>query len=211
MKKTYNKLIIIGVGGHGKVLADIAIQMQKYEDIAFLCHYEKKKECLGFPIIGRNEDAIRYINEAEFVVGIGDTETRKRIMEELTGMGATMATLIHPYACIGSRVTIGEGSVVMAGTVINAETTIGKGCIINTASSVDHNCLLGDYVHVAVGAHLCGVVTVGDETWIGAGATVVNGVHVCPHCMIGAGAVVVKNIKESGTYIGVPARSKVCH
>ena len=94
----------------------------------------------------------------------------------------------------------------MAGAVINPGVRIGKGCIINTCSSMDHDCVVGDYVHIAVGSHLCGTVSVGDGTWIGAGATVSNNVSICSDCMIGAGAVVIKDIKESGTYVGVPAK-----
>lgn len=204
----HSKLIIIGVNGHGKVVADIALATEKYKEIAFLCNFEKKTECMGFPIVGKNADAVQFIDEADFIVAIGDGEMRKQIMDELATLGATFATLVHPSAILGSRVEIGEGTVVMPGAIINAESKIGKGCIINTASSVDHNCQLGDYVHVAVGAHLCGMVTVGDMTWIGAGATVINGIHVCGDCVIGAGAVVVKNIKEAGTYIGVPSKKK---
>lgn len=205
----HKKLIIIGVNGHGKVVADIALSTDQYKEIAFLCNFVKKTECMGFPIIGRNEDAVKFIDEADFIVAIGDAEMRKKIMEELSTFGAKFATLIHSSAIIGSRVKIGEGSVVMPGTIINAETVIGKGCIINTSSSVDHNCALGDYVHIAVGAHLCGMVIIHNMTWIGAGATVINGVHICEKCVIGAGAVVVKNIKEEGTYIGVPARRMI--
>lgn len=202
----HKKLVIIGVNGHGKVVADIALAAGTYDEIAFLCNFEKKTECMGFPIVGKNADAIRFIEEADFIVAIGDAKTRKKITEELILLGATFATLIHPSAVIGSRVQIGEGTVVMAGAVIQAESVIGKSVIMNTAASVDHNCLVGDYVHVAVGTHLCGMVTVGEEAWIGAGATVINGIHICADCVVGAGAVVVKHIKEPGTYVGVPAK-----
>ena len=94
----------------------------------------------------------------------------------------------------------------MAGAVINSGARIGTGCIVNTCASVDHDCNVGDYVHIAVGSHLCGTVSMGDETWIGAGAIVSNNISICSECMIGAGAVVVKDIKESGTYVGVPAK-----
>jgi len=204
----HRKLIIIGVNGHGKVIADIAVSMQKYDEIAFLCNFEKKTECMGFPIVGKNADAVNFIKEADFVVAIGESEIRRRLMEELEEKGAQFATLVHASAIVGSRVQIGKGTVIMPGAIINAEAKIGKGCIINTEASVDHGCEVGDYAHVAVGAHLCGIVRVGEHTWIGAGATVINGVNVCSDCLIGAGAVVVKNIKESGTYIGVPARRK---
>lgn len=202
----HEELIIIGVNGHGKVVADIALATGQYKKIAFLCNFDKKTECMGFPVIGKNADAARFIDVADFVVAIGDAKTRKRMTEELVSLGASFATLIHPSVILGSRVQIGEGTVVMAGSVIQAESVIGKSCIVNTASSVDHNCVLGDYSHVAVGTRLCGMVTVGEETWIGASATVINGIHICGDCIIGAGAVVVKNIKEPGTYVGIPAR-----
>ena len=117
-----------------------------------------------------------------------------------------IATLIHPSAVIGEEVSIGEGTVVMAGAVINPCTIIGDGCIVNTCASVDHDNNLEDFVHIAVGAHLCGTVCVGNKTWIGAGTVVSNNLSVCDDCTIGAGAVVVKNIEEKGTYVGVPAK-----
>ena len=117
-----------------------------------------------------------------------------------------MATLVHPNAVVADDVVLGVGTVVMAGAVINPGTKIGKGCIINTCSSVDHDCEVNDYVHVSVGSHLCGTVFVGSKTWIGAGTTVSNNVVICSDCMIGAGAVIINDIKERGTYVGVPAR-----
>jgi sugar O-acyltransferase (sialic acid O-acetyltransferase NeuD family) len=189
-------------------VADIALAMRIYEEIEFLCNFDKKKECMGFPIVGRVSDAEKFIGDADFIVAIGEGHMRQELQERLEEKGADFATLIHPSAVIGSHVQIGSGTVVMPGAIVNAETVIGKGCIINTSSSVDHGCKLGDYVHIAVGAHVCGIVNIGQKTWVGAGATVINGVNVCADCMIGAGAVVIKNIKETGTYIGVPARRK---
>lgn len=104
--------------------------------------------------------------------------------------------------------TIGDGSVVMAGAVINPGASIGRGCIINTCASVDHDCLLEDYAHISVRVHLAGAVTVGCGSWVGICAAVSNNVEIPGWCMIGAGAVVCKPIVETGTYIEVPARKK---
>lgn len=199
-----NKLIIIGASGDGKVVADIAIK-NGYTDIAFLDDREDVIECAGFPVLGSTKEYSRYSNE-DFFVAIGDPKIRESFYQLLNDYH--IVTLIHPNAVISRRVEIGKGTVVMAGAVINSDTTIGEGCIINTCSSVDHDNRLGGFVHVAVGAHLCGTVEVGDRTWVGAGATVSNNISVCDDCLIGAGAVVVKDIKERGTYIGVPARKK---
>ncbi len=204
----YNKLIIIGAGGHGKVVADIATKTQKYGEIQFLDDNVDVKECVGFPIVGTSTEAKQYIGEAEFFVAIGNAKHRKKIMEQLEKNSAVFATLIHPNASVGIEVSIGIGTVVMAGAVVNSDTVIGKGCIINTCASIDHDCCVDDYVHVSVGAHLCGTVKVGEETLIGAGATVKNNVNICGGCVISTGAAVIKNIEEEGIYMGVPSKKR---
>lgn len=200
------KLIIIGASGHGKVVADIALKLQKYDKISFLDDDESVKTCMGFPVIGKSLDAKYYTHEADFFVAIGNAEIRKKVTEKLRKIGATIATLIHPMTAIGHNVTIGKGTVVMAGAVINSDGAVGQACIINTCASVDHDCRLGDYVHVSVGAHVCGTVVIDDGTWVGAGATISNNLNVCGDCIIGAAAAVVNDIEEAGTYVGVPAR-----
>ena len=200
------RLVIIGASGEGKVSADIALKLQKYNEILFLDDDINIKECMGFPVVGKSQDAEQYINGTDFFVAIGNGKIRKEVIEQLQDIKATITTLIHPAAVIGSRVSIGRGTVVMAGAVINPDSRIGQGCIINTCASVDHDCNIGDYVHVSVGAHACGTVQVGENTWIGAGATISNNLTVCSNCMIGVGAVVVKDIEKAGTYVGVPAK-----
>lgn len=198
------KLIIIGTGGHSKVVLDIA-RRNGYSDISFLGDKPQGENWCGYPILGRCLDAWRYA-DAEFVVAVGKNEARKQIQESLVAQGLQIVTLIHPNAVVAEATVIGEGSVIVAGAVINPGAVLGKGVIVNTCASVDHDCRIGDYVHVAVGANIAGTVTIGDCTWIGAGAVVSNNISITAGCMIGAGAVVVKNIGESGTYIGVPAK-----
>lgn len=197
-------LIIIGASGHGKVIADLAETLQQYKEIYFLDDDLQKKSCMGYQVIGTSADIDSYVTMADFAVAIGNAKIREKILEGLLQSGANVPVLIHPNACVAKNVQIGVGTVVMAGSVIQADSHIGKGCIINTCSSVDHECVLEDYVHIAVGTHLAGAVQVGKSTWIGAGATVSNNIKICGDCMIGAGALVVRNVRESGTYIGVP-------
>ena len=203
MSNTTNskKLIIIGASGHGKVIADIAL-LNGYKDIVFLDDDDSVTECAGFPVVGKTSEASHI--DGDKIVAIGNASARKRIQEQIDTV-----TLIHPDAVIGRNVTIGAGTVIMAGVVINPDTTIGRGCIINTSSSVDHDCVIGNYTHVAVGAHVCGTVAVGENVWLGAGATISNNVNICDDVVVGAGAVVVSNILEPGTYIGVPATRKI--
>lgn len=198
------KLILIGAGGHGKVVADIA-EKNGYTEIAFLDDNTDTTHCDGYKVLGKIDSAVDY-KDYDFVVSIGNAAIRQKIQQRLENENLNIVTLIHPHAVIAQHVEIGKGTVVMAGAVINPATKIGSGCIINTCSSVDHDCTIGDFVHVSVGAHIAGVVTVKDRTWIGAGATISNGINITDDCMIGAGAVVVKDIQVKGTYKGVPAR-----
>lgn len=195
------RLAVIGASGHGKVIADIARKIG-YSEIVFLDDDEGIRECGGYPVIGKSSKAGTI--EADVIIGIGNADVRKRIQKSIPE--EKFITLIHPDAVIAEDVMIGVGTVVMAGAVINPGARIGKSCIINTCSSVDHDCSVGDYVHIAVGSHLCGTVTVGNGTWVGAGVTVSNNAAICPNCIIGAGAVVIRDILETGTYIGIPAK-----
>lgn len=195
-------MAIIGASGHGKVIADIAVK-NGYKEIVFLDDNPNVQECAGFWVVGTLEDIDKY-PDYDVIVAIGNACIRKKIQKQVGEDRLTI--LIHPQSVISRRVTIGQGTVIMAGAIINSDTKIGEGCIINTGASVDHDCSIGDFVHVSVGVHIAGSVTIGNGTWIGAGATVSNNIEICSECLIGAGAVVVSNIKEKGTYIGVPVK-----
>lgn len=198
-------LVIVGAGGQGKVVADIALKLDKYDRIYFLNDGEKK-ECMGLPIVGPTNDIEKYINSSDFFVAIGDNTDRKYFIEKLCAKGASLPTLIHPQAVIGKNVELSNASVIMAGAVVNSCTKIGRGSIINTCSSVDHDCVVGDYVHVSVGAHVCGDVHIGNNCFLGAGTIIKNHITISSNCCFGAGAVVIEDIKEEGTYIGLPAK-----
>ncbi|EJV85866.1 MULTISPECIES: acetyltransferase [Bacillus] len=200
------KLLIIGAGGHGRVIADIALKMKKWEYIAFLDDSENIKTSMGIEIIDKSTSVSKYIEDYDIFVGIGNNVVRKKVQEELEDLGAIIPVLIHPSAIIGEQVYLEAGTVVMAGAVINCCTKIGKGCIINTASTIDHDNKIDDYVHISPGAHLAGTVRVGSGTWLGIGSVVINNINIINECKIGAGAVVIKDITETGTYIGIPAR-----
>lgn len=201
-----DKLLIIGASGHGKVIADIALKMNKWKSIAFLDDNENLKTSMGIEVIGKSSDAPQYIDDYDIFVGIGNNSVRERIQERLEAQGASIPTLIHPNTVIGEQVAIGEGTAVMAGVVINCCTKIGKGCIINTGATIDHDNLIEDYVHISPGAHLAGTVYIGKRCWLGIGSVVSNNISITSGCKIGAGAVVVKDITIQGTYIGVPVR-----
>ena len=189
-----NRLIIIGASGHGKVVADIA-RLNGYKGIVFLDDDESKKECAGFPVIGKTDNA----PDGDIFIAIGNNEIRSKIAHYYSDRNQPI--LIHPSAIVADGTKIGCGTVIMAGAVINPGTAIGSGCIINTCSSIDHDCLVKDFVHVSVGSHICGTVIVGEKTWIGAGTIISNNVSICEKCMIGAGSTVLNDISISGTYV----------
>lgn len=198
------QVVIIGASGHGKVIADIVLRCGD-QVVGFLDDNPNAPSALfGFPLLGKTADYVRF-PDAHFVIAIGNAAVRKRLAQTMKGV--IWYTAIHPKAVVSALgVTVGEGSVIAAGAVVNPGATVGKHCIINTNAVVEHDCTLGDYVHISVAAALGGTVAVGDSTWVGIGSAVRNNLSICSGATVGAGAVVVKNIEEPGTYVGVPAR-----
>ena len=197
------KLMIIGAGGHGSVVADAAAK-SGYTQIAFLDDGENTA-CLGYPVVGKTSDAVNY-KDFDFFVAIGNAKTREKVMNRLTDEGLNVVNVIHPSAIVAKGVTLGKGILLCVGSIVNPNATIGDGVIINTLASVDHDNVIEKFSHISVGAHLAGEVKIGAYTWVGIGATVSNKITICSDCLIGAGAVVVKDITEKGTYVGMPAR-----
>lgn len=198
------RVIVIGAGGHGKVVADIVLKSGDTL-LGFLDDNETlPSDIAGIPVLGKIGEYVKFF-DAAFVIAVGNSAAREKISQQLNGV--RWYTAIHPCAVVSAiDVQLGMGSVVMANAVINPSARIGKHCIINTAAVVEHDDRIGDFAHVSVGAKLGGTVSIGGHTWVGIGATVSNNVSVIGHCMLGAGAVVIQDIKESGTYVGVPAR-----
>lgn len=203
------KLLIIGASGHGKVVADIALKMDKWQEIAFLDDKEAIQRTIGLKVIGKTEDALIYKDDWDLFVAVGNNKIREKLQNRLENQGASIATLIHPDAVIGAEVELGIGTVIMAGVVINSSTKVGNGCIINTGATIDHDNQLGEYIHISPGVNLAGTVSIGKGSWIGIGSVVSNNVSICKACIVGAGAVVVEDITDQGTYVGVPVRKLV--
>ena len=197
-------LFIMGASGHGEVIYDLASSLKCYENIIFLDDDKLLQERMV--VQGGKEYALQYSDCAEVIVAVGNAEIRKMLVEYYKEHDVIVTSLVHPFSWVAPGTVIEDGTVIMAGAVVQPGCKIGKGVIINTSSSVDHDCMIGDYCHISVGSHLAGSVCLGDNTWIGAGATINNNINICSNVMIGAGAVVVKDITEPGTYVGVPAK-----
>lgn len=195
----------MGCGGHGRVVADIAIKSQKYDEIFFLDDNPEFQSWQGIYVKGDCQFS-EFQSTDELVVAIGDNKTREELQENYKKKNIKITSLIHPNAIIGTDVSIGMGSVVMAGVVINSDARIGRGVIVNTAATIDHDDCIGEFSHISVGAHLAGNVVVGNCALIGAGVTVSNNIVICDNVVVGAGATVINDIRENGIYLGVPAR-----
>ena len=194
-------VIVIGAGGHGKVVADIVLSSAD-NLLGFLDDFACG-EVMGYEVLGRTDDYTKYPN-AYFVIAMGSNEMRRSVSERLKGVN--WYTAIHPSAVVSQNdVTIGNGTVVMACAVINPGASIGEFDIINTGCVIEHDNRIGDFTHISPNATLCGTVSVGDMCHIGASAVVKNNISICSNVTVGAAAAVVKDITSEGTYIGVPA------
>ena len=203
-------VIIIGAGGHAKVIADI-IYKSKDNVLGFLDDNVPLDTVIikekNIKVIGKIEECIKFANEnpnIEYIVGIGNNETRKKIAIKYEKLN--YYTAIHPSSQIALDVEIGKGTTIMANACINTSAKVGEHCIINTGAIVEHDNIIEDYVHISPNATLCGTVKIGELTHIGAGATIKNNTNICSNCIIGAGVVVIKDINKKGTYVGVPVK-----
>ncbi|PNZ70016.1 acetyltransferase [Staphylococcus croceilyticus] len=201
-------LILIGKGGHSKVIKDIIEAEQQYHIAGYLDN-AIDEYYTDNDIFFDNLDAIEHYNkEYFFVIAIGNNQVRNKLFHELDIPLKQYATLIHPSAIISPSAQIGRGTVVMPNAVINADTTIGKHVIINTGSIIEHDNQIGDYVHVSPNAALAGGVKVGNESHIAINSAVLPLVEIGEKCIVGAGATVIKNVKSESTVIGTPAKIK---
>lgn len=201
------KVVIIGAGGHAKVIADI-IKKSGDEIIGFLDDNKKKGTNIikEYKVLGdfNNRFPLAIANsDYEFIIAIGDNKKREEISHS---PNLKFYTAIHPSAQMGLDVEIQEGTVIMANACINSSAKIGKHCIINTGAIIEHDNIIEDFVHISPNVALGGTVKIGKSTHVGIGSTIKNNITICENCKIGAGAVVVKDIKEEGTYVGVPAK-----
>jgi sugar O-acyltransferase, sialic acid O-acetyltransferase NeuD family len=202
-------VILLGAGGHGRVLLDVLIQ-QSFEVLAISDPgYKTNQSIWNIPLI--NDQAIlKYpINEVHLVNGLGstsDTAKRRYLYDYFKAKGYHFATIIHDSAIISPRAELAEGVQVMAGAIVQTGTKIASNSIINTKAVVEHDCVIGKHVHIASGAVLCGGVHIKDQTHIGASATIIQSLSIGKRSIIGAGAVVLSDIPEATVAVGVPAR-----
>ncbi len=202
-----NKLAIIGASGHGKVVAELAEELDF--DVSFFDDgYSEKTNVEHWEIKGTLLD---FIAENHLycgaVVAIGNAKVRESITINLNEFNVRITTLKHATASVSRYANIGDGCIIMPGVVINAFSSIGKGCIINSNAVVEHDCKLGDFVHVCPNSAIAGGTIIGERTWVGIGANVRQMTIIGADTTIGAGSSVVNNIPVGMTVVGVPAKA----
>ena len=206
-----HKIVIIGAGGHAKVVCDslqLSLKQRGGGTIVGLVDDDLRrsgKSLLGFPILGPVESLV----DLEFdslIVAIGDNRIRRQVYEWAKGKEYAFVNAIHPTAVIASGVSIGEGVAIFGNVVVNSGTSIGNNVILNTACTVDHDCSIANHVHIAPGAHLAGGVVVGEEAFVGIGTSILPYKKVGKRSVIGAGGVVVDDIRDGVTAVSGRAR-----
>lgn len=201
-------LVVVGAGGHGKVVADTAREMAIWDEIVFVDSlYPELDYCGQWKVVACEMDSLDNVYaKADFVVAVGNNTVRIRLFEEASSLGFNPVRVIHPFTYVSPGANIGLGVVVFAGAVINIGCNIGEVCIVNTGATIDHDCDIDIGVHISPGVNLAGGVTVGARSWIGIGASVKQLTSIGYDVLVGAGAAVVSNITNGKTVVGVPAK-----
>ena len=206
-------LLILGAGGHAKVVAETALASGVASSVAFLddrcTGLDVCLPVLGWPVMGPLMMSLQAETAAQFdaaVVAIGHAAMRLHWIQQLQDAGYHLPVLIHPTAWVSPSAQLGPASVVFAQVAVQAQVSIGSGAILNTCCSVDHDAQLADGVHLCPGSRLAGEVNVGVRSWIGIGASVIQQVRIGSDVTVGAGAAVIRDLPDSVTAVGVPAR-----
>jgi sugar O-acyltransferase (sialic acid O-acetyltransferase NeuD family) len=205
------RLLIVGAGGHGAVVAEAALAAGWTEIAFFDDRWPGLADTRGLPVIGTVAVLQQQLGgpnqqPCDVVVAVGDNTCRLELALALAAAGATLATVVHPFSSVSPTAHLGAGSVVLAGAVLNAGTRLGLAGIVNTRASIDHDCHIGDGVHVCPGVTLAGHVTVHDLAWLGVGSCAIQGVTVGRAALVAAGAVVVRDVPAAARVAGCPAK-----
>lgn len=208
-------LVIIGAGGHAKVLHALAIVAG--HSVLGVCDPQLAEQgqthWRGIPVLG-GDGALKQFDPVVvgLINGIGQlvgSQARENVFARLRQAGFNFPALVHPAAWVACSARLADGVQVMAGAVIQPDCCIGENTIINTSASVDHDCDIGANVHVAPGATVCGGVRVHDRAFVGSGATLIQGLIVGYGAVVGAGVTLTCNLDRDQILLGPGPRLKI--
>lgn len=204
-------VVIIGAGGHGRVVLDILRVAGRVRVVGFL-------DADG-GLAGTRVDDVEVLGPVNLlprlkqdrraraaIVAIGDNRVRRRYLDKILAAGLEPLNAVHPAAIVSPRATVGMNVVICAGAIVAADATIGDSVIVNTGAQVDHECVVEAGAHLAPGAILAGRVQVGADAFVGLGARVIQCLMVGAGALVAAGAVVVRDVEPNARVAGVPAR-----
>lgn len=209
-----NKLVILGGGGFAREVAWLVSDINKaglsvmWDIVGFVDRNPKwiRKSLNGIPIMSL-EQAACYLPDIYAIAAVGSPRSRERAVREAEKLGFKFATLIHPTVLMDAdTVEIGRGCMICAGNILTINVSIGKHVLLNLDCTVGHDSVLEDYASVAPGCHLSGYTTLRRGCYLGTGVVTKEKTEVGAYSVIGAGAAVVKNIPQSTTAVGVPAK-----
>jgi sugar O-acyltransferase (sialic acid O-acetyltransferase NeuD family) len=203
---------VFGAGGHGKVVADVAVQCG-WACAGFVD--DRTSSCaavdLSLRVLGdRRWLCSRQRDTCRVALGVGDNYDREAIASFLHSAGIEVVTVISPFAVVSPSAQIGAGTVIMPGAVVNAMAIIGAGAIINSGSVVEHDVKVGNYAHLSPNSTLGGGAEVGEFAHVGLGASVLPLIRIGCRSILGAGSVITREIPDDVIAFGVPARIKRC-
>lgn len=204
-------LYIIGAGGFGREVAWLVERINAVEPTWNLKGFIDDNETLWgttedeYPVLGGSSCLLQTKN-AYAVCAVGSAATRKRIVEKIETGNIKFATLIDPSVLYSKRVKIGDGTVICAGTILTVDIEIGRHVIINLDCTLGHDVQIGDFVTMYPSVNVSGNTVLGEGVELGTGMQIIQGKKIVPQVIVGAGSVVVRDIEESGTYVGCPAK-----
>lgn len=206
------KIVIIGSAGHAKVIIDIIESAKEFKIIGLCDPLRAGEEIEGYKILGKQDELPELIKKHSIdgvIVGIGDNFTRSKVTSFIKEICPNLEFIsaIHPNASIAKSVTIGKGSVLMNGVVINPHTVVGESCILSTASSLDHDSTLGDFASFSPGVRTGGDCRIGNFSVLGIGAILAHGINIGEETIIGAGSVVMRDVDSFVVAYGSPAKT----
>jgi sugar O-acyltransferase (sialic acid O-acetyltransferase NeuD family) len=209
-----HKLLLIGAGGHCKVVVDLLLRSKEYDVVGIVDLKERIGDNIsGIQVVGTDSDLPAFykkgIKYCFISIGsIGDPDLRVKSFNSAQKIGFEFPNLIHPSALISSQATMGCGNYIAPKVVINAGSQIANNCIINTGTIVEHDCKVGNFVNLCPGSLLSGRVHIGDYSHIGTGSIVSHGLIIGTRVIIGVGSVVVKNMPNSVISYGNPCKER---
>jgi sugar O-acyltransferase (sialic acid O-acetyltransferase NeuD family) len=204
---TKPKLLLIGSGGHAHACIDV-IEMQGQYQIGGLVGLpgEMGIKHLGYSVIAVDSDLPELAKLYQYaLISVGQIRSpsvRMRLYQRSVDLGFQFPVVVAPSAHVSRHATIGSGTIVMHGAIVNAGSRVGDNCIINTRALVEHDATVEDHCHISTGAILNGDVRIGAGSYIGSGSVVKEGVLLGKACLVGMGVSVRHNQADHARFVG---------